>query len=200
MYRARSPWHADRLGRLLRDGLADVRTARPDPVVWERISSAIEPSPNGHKTLAARLRALVLLPPEDYAAPPDLRTGRWLVSLRGATLLSLLTAIVLVLGGVVDLGGVGVFEGGSWIAPTSGQLDGLAAEEIAIQPVIWPRSVDLALPDRSASVLREPVGSQAGWHTLFHPPREAYNRSVWLRPAPEPRSGPAHPLRFVNGL
>jgi len=145
-------------------------------VVWRRIAVRIAPPPKGRPV--------------------------GLVMLHGAAALSVFLVLVMALGGRRDEGGPApprAYGVGAWAAPVA---HGLSAAELAIQPAFVRRPTDLTMPlgpaARRLLMKRACAGRCVG--ALFDPPREAYNRALWLRPAPEPRSGPARPLVAVNGL
>ncbi len=139
--------------RALRSGLAGLRAATPSPEVWERIAAELPP-------------------------PRAARTAHWRMSLPVATLAGVALLAVLSLAGLT--GELALVRGRD---PTylgvSGADHGLPQAELAIQPGLAPRPVDLTLPPPVRPWWSTAAGL-AGWHL----PQVALNRAQW--PIPEP--------------
>jgi hypothetical protein len=173
----------------------------PDPAVWDRIAGEIEPSSHGRSRLeefVGRRLASWFGDGNGFGWFNDAPT--W-VSLRGATVLSMLFVAGFVVSGVIGGPGSHNLDGHWRISTTRGNPHDLAFAELAIQQEYAPRAVDRTLPGGGApQVVPASYSRDLSARRLDDaPPREAYNRSVWLRPAPAPRSGPVTPLEFLNG-
>ena len=162
-------------------------------MVWDRIAEQIGPPPR----LLARIATWIGPPP--LVSVPS--TPFW-VSLRGVTLLGMAVIGMLALvnppAGLLTTG----LERSPGARATVVDF-GLTEPELAIQPAFGRRPVDLTLP--SASVAGVSLLSPARTRVpergalQLRPPREAYNRGVWLRPVPEPRFGPVMSPAALSG-
>jgi hypothetical protein len=188
MSRVRDPWRDDRLGRLVRLGLHDLGAATPPPRVWERIAARIEPRPSIWRRLAGWLLApSVELP----TASPQL------VSLRAATLMSLLVVAILTTGGVGShldslRPSTPRVPGGGAAAPHHG----LTAPRTAAQPAAHRQPVGRNLPSERPSLADTDPQDRTGEASV---PREVASRAQWWPPAPGPRGGPVTPLAALHG-
>ena len=152
-------WQADRLGSLVRAGLASVRRAEPSDSVWPAIEASLEPGEpkNGATGLLVRL---LLHGRSTHAGglPP-------LVVLPGAAVLGVIIMFAVALDSV---------EGPLWREAPSAATStdrttfGLSEPEFALQPELDRRLVGVALPPG-------PIARQA--------PPTPPQRSVENRPA-----------------
>lgn len=195
MSRARDPWQQDQLGLLLRQGLGELRAAEPSPLVWDRVAEQIGPPPR----LLARLARWIGPPP--YMLVHS--TPIW-GALRGVGLLGV--AVVGALALVNMRAGLTATSLGQW--PSTPRIGvaaadfGLSEPELEIQPTLGRQPIDLSAPSNDARWhLLAPPRTREPDHGMLRlqPPREAYNRGVWLRPVPEPRFGPVVPPAVHSG-
>jgi hypothetical protein len=114
---------ADRMGtdRMVRRGLAPLRSATPSSDVWKRVAAELGPPPSAH------------------------RRPRWQLNLPMATLAG---AMFLTIVATFSLNaGLGAVHQPGEAVVTEGRLGhGLLAAELAIQPGLAPRPVVLTLP------------------------------------------------------
>jgi hypothetical protein len=171
MPRALDAWRRDGLGRHVRAGLGEVRTAEPSAAVWDHIASAI-------------------------ASPPQ-RGRRLGISWRTATLLSVVVLFGVALGSLTAEVQLAPLNGQAGVGDMTIGTDGLSVDELAIQPSVQPRAIDLTMPPGTVpwwrSLEQSPAARSVGL------PREAYNRALWLHVAPIIRIGPATPLAALDG-
>jgi hypothetical protein len=165
--RTRRPVDAD---SAVRRSFQDVRGATPSGAVWDRIAADLGPA--GGAGLAER----------------------WRLSLPMATLAGVMCVVVLALGGLNAELSTGLRAPVLDNAPAvSGREPGMFSTELAIQPAVSPRAVDLTLPPPAdGGDVDAHAASAFGWHG----PQERLNRDAW----PIAESAPTHAVGSADTL